>query len=112
MFLRYADRLRRWVTDDEPELPLEWARAAGLFNARLLVSPDELRHIQEQLETLLQPYLTRQPAAAPPRLLHASGLAEAAANGLERALYAAQCLPTPFETPDEFLARGRSSLAT
>jgi DNA-binding transcriptional ArsR family regulator len=70
MLLQYADLPRQWVTDDEPQLPLEWARAAGLFNARLLVSPDELRHIQEELETLLEHYLTRQPAAAPPHAAH------------------------------------------
>src|SRR5919197_1459147 len=70
MLLQYADLPRRWVTDDEPQLPLEWVRAAGLFNARVLVSPDELRHIQEVLETALEPYLTRQPAAAPADAAH------------------------------------------
>src|SRR5919204_4532030 len=70
MLLQYADLPRRWVTDDEPQLPLEWARAAGLFNASLLVSPDELRHVQEVLETALEPYLTRQPAAAPADAAH------------------------------------------
>ena len=70
MLLQYGDLPRRWVTDDEPQLPLEWARAAGLFNARLLVSPDELRHIQESLESVLERYLTRQPAAAPPGAAH------------------------------------------
>ena len=70
MLLQYADLPRCWVTEDEPQLPLEWARAAGLFNARLLVSPDELHHIQESLETALERYLTRQPEAAPPDAVH------------------------------------------
>ena len=65
MLLQYADLPRRWVTDDEPQLPLEWARAVGLFNARLLVTPDELQQIQEALEALLEGYLTREPGAAP-----------------------------------------------
>jgi hypothetical protein len=41
----------------------EWARAAGLFNARLTMTADELREVQERLEELLEPYLTRD---APP----------------------------------------------
>lgn len=65
MFLQYVDEPRRWVSDDEPRLTAEWARAAFLLNARARVTPDELRQIQEAVERLLEPYLTRQPAAAP-----------------------------------------------
>ncbi len=75
MLLQYADLPRRWVTDDEAQLPLEWARAVGLFNARLLVTPDELQQIQEALEALLEGYLTRQPSAAPAGAAHARLLA-------------------------------------
>src|SRR5262249_11305309 len=50
MFLRSVDRPRRWVADVEPQLELEWVRAAGLFNAKVRVTPDELRSIQEGLE--------------------------------------------------------------
>jgi len=68
MFLRSVDLPRRWVADAEPELELEWVRAAGLFNARVMVTPDELRSIQEGLERLLEPFTTRKsddiPAAA------------------------------------------------
>lgn len=60
MYLNYADLPRRWVANDEPRLELDWARAAGLFNARLTVTPDELRRIQEDLERLLEPLLTRE----------------------------------------------------
>jgi hypothetical protein len=65
MFLRYAELPERWVAEDEPQLEPEWVRAAGLFNARPTVTPDELQAIQEALEALLAPYLTREPADAP-----------------------------------------------
>lgn len=60
MFLQYVDLPRRWLSDDEPRLALEWARAAGLLNVRILVTADELRDIQAELERVLEPYLTRQ----------------------------------------------------
>jgi Helix-turn-helix domain len=65
MFLQYVELPRRWVSEDEPRLSSEWARAAFLLNARLLVTPDELRQVQEALERMLEPYLTRQPDDAP-----------------------------------------------
>ena len=65
MFLQYVDLPRGWVSDDEPTLSLEWARAAGLTNARLFVTPDELRELQEGLERLLEPLLTRESDAVP-----------------------------------------------
>jgi DNA-binding transcriptional ArsR family regulator len=64
MLLQYVDLPRRWVAEDEPRLALDWARAAGLFNARVTVTPDELRGLQERLEQLLEPLLTRDPAPA------------------------------------------------
>ena len=59
MFLNYVDLPRHWVADEEPRLEVEWVRAAGLFNANVTVTPDELRSIQEGLERLLEPFLTR-----------------------------------------------------
>jgi DNA-binding transcriptional ArsR family regulator len=74
MFLQYVDLPRQWVSDDEPRLTLEWARAAGLLNVRALVTPDELRDIQAEFERVLEPYLTRTAdeasgGASPVRLL-------------------------------------------
>jgi hypothetical protein len=47
-----------------------WARAAGLFNARVELEPDELRRLQEDLERLLEPFTNRpvvdRPADARP----------------------------------------------
>jgi DNA-binding transcriptional ArsR family regulator len=65
MLLHYVDVPRRWVAEAEPGLDVEWARAAGLFNARLTLAADELRSIQEELERLLQPYLNRAAGEVP-----------------------------------------------
>jgi hypothetical protein len=65
MLLHYLDLPRRWVDELEPKLDVEWARAAGLFNARLTLTADELRTVQEELERMLEPYLKRAPAEAP-----------------------------------------------
>lgn len=64
MLLQYADLPRTWATEVEPRLDLEWARAAGLLNARLRVTPDELRQIQEAFERAIEPFLTRGEAPA------------------------------------------------
>ena len=59
MLLNYEQTPREWVEGTEPRLELDWARSAGLFNAGLTVTPEELRTIQADLETLLTPYLNR-----------------------------------------------------
>jgi hypothetical protein len=72
MLLREADRPRRWVENAEPKLSVEWARAAGMFNARVRLTADELREVQEELERALAPYTTRTEApsgTAPVRVL-------------------------------------------
>jgi DNA-binding MarR family transcriptional regulator len=65
MMTRYAELPASWAGAEEPELDLEWARAAGMFNARLDLTPDELRGIQEGLERLLEPLTTRSAAEEP-----------------------------------------------
>ena len=70
MIVHYADLPRRWAVDDEPELELEWTRAAGLLNARLLVTPEELRDLQHQLERVIAPFLTREPNEVPADAAH------------------------------------------
>ena|SRR5918992_2552132 len=66
MLLNYVEEPRRWVADDEPRLELDWVRAAGMLNARVALTPDELRGLQQDLERLLEPFLTRDPADLPP----------------------------------------------
>jgi hypothetical protein len=65
MMARYLELPERWIADDEPRLEADWARAAGLFNARVAVTADELRGLQDGLERLLEPLIAREPAAAP-----------------------------------------------
>lgn len=59
MLVRYASLPSDWVRSVEPLLDVTWARAAGLFNARIELTPDELRRLQEDLEHLLEPYTNR-----------------------------------------------------
>jgi hypothetical protein len=65
MLAKYADLPTAWVREKEPKLELEWARAAGLFNARIDLTAEELRGIQADLERLLQPFTTRSSEDAP-----------------------------------------------
>lgn len=65
MLLNYADEPGRWVADVEPRLELDWVRAAGLLNARVELTPDELRGLQQDLERLLEQFLNRDPADLP-----------------------------------------------
>ena len=73
MLVKYASLPTDWVRRTEPSLDVTWARSAGLFNARTELTPDELRRLQNDLERLLEPFLTRPadkrpPAAAPVRV--------------------------------------------
>ena len=65
MMTKYAELPASWAGGEEPKLYLEWARAAGMFNARLYLTPDELRGIQNWLERLLEPFTTRSAAERP-----------------------------------------------
>jgi DNA-binding transcriptional ArsR family regulator len=60
-----AELPKRWIDDVEPGLDVEWARASGLFNARVDLSPDELRGLQDELERLLEPFTNRDPSERP-----------------------------------------------
>ena len=65
MLAKYADLPTAWVREEEPKLELEWARAAGLFNARIDLTAEELRGIQADLERLLEPFTTRSSEDVP-----------------------------------------------
>lgn len=66
MLVKYASLPTDWVRLTEPSLDVTWARSAGLFNARAELAPDELRQLQEDLEQLLEPFLTRAAEDRPP----------------------------------------------
>jgi len=59
MLVKYGSLPAEWVRRFEPQLDVTWARAAGLFNARIELAPDELRRLQEDLERLLEPFTNR-----------------------------------------------------
>jgi hypothetical protein len=65
MLARYGSLPAEWVRSVEPLLDVTWARATGLFNARIELAPDELRHIQAELEHLLEPFTNRAADARP-----------------------------------------------
>jgi DNA-binding transcriptional ArsR family regulator len=65
VLLQYVDLPRRWLEDDEPRLPVDWLRASGIFNARMTLTPDELRQLQAGLEDLIEAYATRKAADTP-----------------------------------------------
>src|SRR5262249_61576939 len=70
MLVKYASLPPERVRRVEPLLDVTWARAAGLFSARVELAPDELRRLQEDLERLLEPFANRaandRPADASP----------------------------------------------
>jgi DNA-binding transcriptional ArsR family regulator len=65
MFLRSGDLANRWAAEVEPELEPAWRRLAGLANTRVVVSADELAAIEDAIERILAPYVTRDEAARP-----------------------------------------------
>lgn len=65
MLVKYASLPSEWVAGIEPSLDVTWARAAGLFNARIELSPDELDQLQEGLEELLEPFTNRSESERP-----------------------------------------------
>ncbi|MGW3248070.1 ArsR/SmtB family transcription factor [Streptomyces sp. NPDC001070] len=65
MFLRSGDLANRWAAEVEPELEPAWRRLAGLANTRVVVSADELAAIEDAIELVLAPYVTRDEAARP-----------------------------------------------
>ena len=66
MFARHADLPQQWLLNDEPRLDLEWLRAAGSANTRVLLTVDELLQLGQAVEDLLLPYVRRKETEAPP----------------------------------------------
>jgi DNA-binding transcriptional ArsR family regulator len=66
MFVKSASVPTEWIARTEPQLDATWARASGIFSARPKLAPDELRRLQDDLEELLEPFLTRPAGDGPP----------------------------------------------
>lgn len=65
MLMRYGDLPGRWAAEVEPGLDPVWQGAAGLANTRVVVSAEELAVVQDEIERVLAPYVTRDPAERP-----------------------------------------------
>ncbi|MFI8533482.1 ArsR/SmtB family transcription factor [Streptomyces aquilus] len=66
MFARGAQQIERWAAETEPELEPAWRRVARLANTRVVVSAEELVAIEDAVEAVLAPYVTRDAADRPP----------------------------------------------
>lgn len=82
MLAKYAELPFAWLREQEPILELEWARAAGLLNARVEMTPAEASGLQQELERVLEPFTSRPsgevPAGAKPVRIMCYFLPEAA----------------------------------
>ncbi|MFJ6831050.1 ArsR/SmtB family transcription factor [Streptomyces sp. NPDC091209] len=65
MFLRAGELPNRWAEEVEPGLDSVWRRLAGLAGTRIVVSADELAAVEDAIERVLAPYVTRDEAARP-----------------------------------------------
>ncbi|MGI5459052.1 ArsR/SmtB family transcription factor [Streptomyces sp. CA-249302] len=89
MFAQVAEVPERWATEIEPSLEPRWRRVAMLANTRIVVSADELAEIEDAMEAVLAPYVTRAAGQRPQgardvrvlRYLLPDGAGESAAEG-------------------------------
>jgi DNA-binding transcriptional ArsR family regulator len=65
MFLEAAALPVPWWTEDEPLLPVEWRRVAGMVNAGLWLTTGELQALVDRIEELTAPYSARSEGDAP-----------------------------------------------
>jgi DNA-binding transcriptional ArsR family regulator len=65
-----ADTARRqveqWLTETAPQLDLAWARLSGVSNTGVRLTAAELDEIEQQIDELLGPYVTRPDREVPP----------------------------------------------
>lgn len=65
VFARSAEAPHRWVAEVEPVLDPGWRRAASMADTRVVVSAEELAAIEDAIEAVLAPYVTREPSQRP-----------------------------------------------
>lgn len=56
----------QWIDEVEPRLDATWRELAGLANTTILVTADELRHLEEAFEAMLTPFVLRKDEPSPP----------------------------------------------
>lgn len=57
--------VQQWTIESEPVLDEPWQQQVGVFNTGIRLSLEEARRIEDRIEELLAPYVTRGDAAAP-----------------------------------------------
>lgn len=60
-----GDLVRDWARATRPNLEPEWLAVATRRNTGLVVTPDELRELDDRIEQLLAPLANREPHNAP-----------------------------------------------
>ena len=59
-----GDQVGEWRRETEPHLELDWLDLSGLSNTTILVTHEELAHLEAAIEGLLAPYVLRKDAPA------------------------------------------------
>lgn len=67
LFATAEAQVGSWLSEVEPDLEPAWRRIAGPSNTSLVLGPDELEDLAEEINGLLARYARRDPAEAPSR---------------------------------------------
>jgi DNA-binding transcriptional ArsR family regulator len=59
-----GDQVGEWRREVEPHLDLAWSALSGLANTTILVTRQELEHVEAAIEDVLAPYVLRKDAPA------------------------------------------------
>lgn len=59
-----GDLVGQWSAGVEPHLEPQWRAVAGRANTTVLLTPDEARELEEQIEALIVPFVLRKDADA------------------------------------------------
>ena len=65
IFHRDAGLPSEWLAHEEPHLEARWRRHAGLSNTTITVTAEELGRIEDAIEQVLAPYVTRSAGDRP-----------------------------------------------
>lgn len=55
----------RWAAETAPGLEAAWQDASGVFNTRIMATPEEVDQIQKAIEAALAPFVRRETGDAP-----------------------------------------------